>query len=285
MRTFCFLFVLSVFNVSRAQVTGPNAPEVNITYISGTSPGFSFDLSNPTSSNNYAESYLEFDATIDNAAQDHFWRFQGYMIFQLVSDTIDINETFDPNYSQLAAVVDISDTVASVNLILYSCVSAPLLLENSGTMNNFIVSTNVFTSSPFIENETYCFRVLAFATNPFSHDTICGIPNYAVIGHTTGNGMSVPANCVIASEYAGLSEQDFGSISISPNPTIGSVLIEAESNTSSPYTVFILNELGQVVLERTFTEKTIEVDLPYSGVFMLRIESDGNYSQRKVIRL
>ena len=207
------------------------------------------------------------------------------MIFQLVNDTIHINETFDPNYSQLAAVVDISDTITSINLILNGCVSAPLLLENSGTMNNFIVSTNVFTSSPFIENETYCFRVLAFATNPFSHDTICGISNYAVIGHTTGNGMSVPANCVIASESAGLSEQDSGSIAISPNPTMGSLILEAESNTSSPYTVFILNELGQVVLERTFTEKTIEVDLPYSGVFILRIESDGNYSQRKVIRL
>jgi hypothetical protein len=285
MRTFFFLFMLSVFSFSRAQVTGPNAPEVNITYISSASPGFSFDLNNLTSSNNYYESYLEFDATIDSSAQDQFWRFQGYLIFQLLNDTIDIYETFDPNYSQLAAVVDISDAVTSINLILDACVSTPLVLENTGTMNNFIVSTDVFTSSPFIENEAYCFRVLAFATNPFSQDAICGISDYAVVGHTTGNGMSVPVNCVLASESAGLSEQDFGIIDISPNPTMGSLFIDSQSNTSSPYTVFIINELGQVVLERTFTERNIEVELPYSGVFMLRIESDGRYSQRKVIRL
>jgi len=285
MRTFCFLFVLFVFNFSRAQVTGPNAPDVNITYISSMSPGFSFDLNNPTSSNNYNESYLEFDANIDIAAQDQFWRFQGYLVFQLLNDSIDIYETFDQNYSRLAAVVDISDTVTSINLILDSCVSTPLVLENSGTINNFIVSYDAFTASPFIENEEYCFRVLAFAKNSFSQDTICGISDYALFGHTTGNGMSVPSNCVIASESAGLSEQDFGIIDINPNPTLGSLFIESQSNTSLPYNVYIINELGQVVLERTFTERNIEVELPYSGVFMLRIERDGGYSQRKIIRL
>ncbi len=284
MKTLCLLFVLSFCNLSHAQLNGPNAPDVYITYITSPSLGFSFNLNNSTSSNNYFESYLEFDSNIDVTAPDQLWRFQGYLIFQLVNDTIDLNETFDPNYSQLATVLDISDTITNVNLILDGCVSSPLVLNNSGTQSNFMVSQDAFTNAPFIDNEEYCFRVVAFASNPFSLDAICGISNYVVCSNLTGTGISIPSICVLASELAGLPEQDFGFIDVYPNPTMGSIFIESQSKASPPYMVTIFNELGQVVLSRTITERNVELELPYSGVFMLRIEKDGTYTDRKIIR-
>ncbi len=184
MKTVCLLIVLIIFNSGIAQV-GPDAPEVNIMYLSGATPGFSFDLSNPTSSNNYLEAYSEFDINIDPSAPDPIWKFQGYLIFQLLNDTIDVSETFDPNYAQIAAVVDLLDTVTSINLIVDGCISTPLALANSGTQGNHVVTIDAFTGSPFIPNQEYCFRVFAFANNPFSQDATCSVPNYAALGVIT----------------------------------------------------------------------------------------------------
>lgn len=285
MKTFCLLlFTLFIFNQGLAQVTGPNAPDVNIFYVSAPVPGFSFDINNPSTSNNYNESYLEFDPTINPTATDLYWRFEGYMVFQLLNDTIDFNETFNTSYSQLAAVVDIPNAYGSVNLILDGCNETTISLTDSGLSSGIFIENDAFTGLPFIENENYCFRVLAFAKNPYAQDATCGIFDYALIGNTTGIGTSILANCSLASESVGLMEKALESTDIYPNPTNESIFIETYLN-GEPVKVTVFDELGYIVLERNSTKDKIELELPDAGVYIVRIENDMSYIYQKVIRL
>jgi len=77
----------------------------------------------------------------------------------------------------------------------------------------------------------------------------------------------------------------FETVNVSPNPSKGAFSIEQKSITESSLHVSIFNELGQVVLEKTLSEKATEFEVPNPGVYMLQITSDGKYSRRKIIRL
>lgn len=282
---YLLLSVLFTINSSHAQgLNGPNAPDVNITYLSSPVAGFSFDISNSSISNNYNESYLEFDVSIDPTAQDRYWRFEGYMVFQLLNDTIDFNETFNTAYSKLAAVADIQNTYNSVNLVLDGCNDTSITLTNSGLTGEIFIENDAFTNLPFVESETYCFRVLAFAKNPYAEDASCSIFDYALIGPITGNGTSITSSCAIANESVGLVEEAYEMVNIFPNPSNDAVCIRKNSG-SSTLALTVINELGQIVLEKNFSEDSFKFELPKAGVYTVRFGVEGRYFYRKLIRL
>ena len=152
-------------------------------------------------------------------------------------------------------------------------------------MNNLLVLNDAFTTSPIVANQSYCFRVVAFAKNPLAQDVNCGINDYAVIGQTNGEGLSVPSICVTASEPLGLSEVESESIAVSPNPSIGSFSFKRSSKTDSPYKLSIFNDIGQLVWDKILTDEEVDLEVPSRGVFWLQIESEGKCYQRKLIRL
>src|SRR5688572_12357642 len=79
-RTLTLIPLVVPFALS-AQVVGPDAPDMSITYDAEVGE-FTFALSNSPGSNNYGEGYSEWT---DDQTPDPYWRFQGYVIYQFRS--------------------------------------------------------------------------------------------------------------------------------------------------------------------------------------------------------
>ncbi len=273
---------MSIFQFSVGQIARPDAPDVTITYSSMPTPAFEFMFSNPATSNNYNEAFVEFDPDIDPLGQDQYWRFQGYLIYQLASESVGIFQTFDTTVSRLAAVVDIVDTVTAINLLHNGCSDMAVSLSNTGTQSGATVSMDPFTNLPLVQDQEYCYRVIAFASNPNSYIVNCNVSNYGLYGYTTGNGVLVPGNCVPANQTAELNEFDETGISIYPNPTKGKLFIDSHNEDVK---IEVYNSLGQLVLSKKTCSEKEQINLPNSGVFSIQLETNSGVREQRVIRL
>ncbi len=92
----------------------------------------------------------------------------------------------------------------------------------------------------------------------------------------------MPSVCAIASESAEIEEGNFETLKVYPNPSQGSFSINHLTNNDLPYTISILNELGQIVLEKTIFENKTIFEVPYPGVFTLQNVSNGKNTQQKL---
>jgi endonuclease I len=98
-------------------------------------------------------------------------------------------------------------------------------------------------------------------------------------------------NCVDTSaceniNTVGIENNSFGkNVTINPNPTTGSIIIELEE-TKSSIILSLTNEIGQVVLAKNYTSTNhidIDLDVP-KGVYFLRLEMDRDVIIKKVIK-
>lgn len=220
MKTFVATLSILTCTISSAQpfvLDGPDAPLVSIGVNSN---NFILYLDNPPSSNNYNESYQEFNPNISGFRPDSSFRFQGYLIYQveptLLSNALSDPNTIweemlnDPSIARLVAQSDLADTLTtftnhvfdSTNLQCNSFIPFPSA-SNSGTQLIYTISTDAFTGQSFLPGSTYCFWTLAYAIQTANYDPGCNpntrpllysrkSPNGAIIMHCVdlnGNGI------------------------------------------------------------------------------------------------
>lgn len=97
--------------------------------------------------------------------------------------------------------------------------------------------------------------------------------NYAVV--VTQNGCTDTSNCFLAM-VGGIEEGTWSDLSVYPNPTDGTLNISLGHNIPE-FTVELMNNLGQVVYRRQYTQSSlVSMEMNTApGVYYLRISADG----------
>lgn len=166
-------------------LNGPDAPEVDIVELD---QELIISLSNPVLSNNYNEEYEEVDPFIISpdslSAQDRYdsiYRFQGYQIFQVISDDVSISECIglgaNPDRARLVAQCDVVDGVSQlINFYFDESLNASIPVEeidknsDKGIQHTFQVKEDLFSttsSRSLVNHKTYYYISVAYAYNNY----------------------------------------------------------------------------------------------------------------------
>jgi hypothetical protein len=106
-----------LFNNKFRLPDGPYAPDVTIQELD---KELVFYLTNAKNSNNYKESYKEFDPRIPNPptcasyTYDKYYKFQGYIVYQLKNEEVSVNDLYDESKAKPVFQCDIKDGVAEL---------------------------------------------------------------------------------------------------------------------------------------------------------------------------
>jgi len=134
-------------------------------------------LSNAPSSNNYNEEYTEEDPLIPPGFLDSVYTFQGYAIYQLLSQTVPCEDFDNCDEARLIATVDISDGVGTiVNYEPFSeafGVFTPVIKVQSsdtGVRHSFNITDDRFATGDtrLINHKKYYFTAVAYAYNNYA---------------------------------------------------------------------------------------------------------------------
>ncbi len=203
-------------------IDGPNAPDLSFQELDREIIVY---ISNSPSSNNYQESYTEFDPNIiqphplfPDERSDSLYRFEGYQIFQLRDPTVGVESVNDPDRMRLVAQFDVKNGITKlVNHYLdeYIGYSVPVVEvdgDDSGIRHSFRLTQDAFATGDvrLVNHKQYYYLALAYAYNefmPYSEDPeglmgqktpyLAGrrnIQTYTAIPHKTINGLVAHSN-------------------------------------------------------------------------------------------
>lgn len=159
---------------------GPDPPEVDFIELD---QEVVFLLSNPATSNNFNERYMERgigfpDFISDEEAQ---YKFQGYKVYQLVEENVSVQDLDDPTKAALVFQCDIKDSVT--NLYNWNSIPNPdpgqppvwiptQMVEgaNSGIRHSFVVREDRFASGSrrLVNHKKYYYLAVAYAHNNYA---------------------------------------------------------------------------------------------------------------------
>jgi len=206
-------------------IDGPDAPDLTFKELENELVVY---ITNSKSSNNFVESYMEKDPTIntpDSLADlgivwDPFYRFEGYQIFQLSNPSVTLSESrYDVDKVRLVAQIDVQNGVGQiVNFGFDQTLQANVPVEEAYDYDNGIVHTYRITEDLFatgdrklVNHKHYYYSVLAYGYNNYKEydqnevDKLDGqkkpylagrknIKLYTAIPHRTVNGVVANAN-------------------------------------------------------------------------------------------
>ena len=170
------------FNFKKSQ--GPDAPDLNILEASNE---LNITIENPISSNNFGEKYNEKDIDIPilgNKNNDTTYKFEGYLIYQLVSSNAvsTFADLSDKSKAKLVMSMDIKNNIEKavnykrqiINGQTITVVDNSLELNNKGITRELTIKEDLFQSESqkyLVNNKTYYFATVAFAVNNFKTQT------------------------------------------------------------------------------------------------------------------
>jgi hypothetical protein len=286
---FLFLFLISIETKAQQMLDGPDGPDVNYNF-NGTA--FEFELYNPTSSNNYMENYMEMDIPITSARPDSFYRFQGYLIYQLTSlddlggATMNQGYTLEeflnsPSYSRLVAQSDLADT--SINFtnnyfdsttMQCSAIDVISNASNAGTQLNYTINMDAFTNGPFIPGNQYCFIFLSYAVNGYHQDTTCMLPKPVRLSGKSSSGALI--SFCLDPATAGINDSQMNNVNIFYHDGIK---IISERNG-----IFkLISSDGKILHNENIigNSEIITYDLA-SGIYIFQYESENSIKTGKI---
>ncbi|MCB0476629.1 MAG: T9SS C-terminal target domain-containing protein [Crocinitomicaceae bacterium] len=154
---------------------GPHAPQMEITELENE---LIFTLYNPLGSNNENEEYEEIDPfiiTTDSSAGDNKFRFQGYMVYQLVDNSVSLSDLDNTDKARLVFQCDVQDGIS--RLINYEFnqeigVTSPVLKvdgADEGLAHSFSIKTDQFATgaNSLVNFKKYYYLAVAYAHNEF----------------------------------------------------------------------------------------------------------------------
>ena len=176
----------ALFNTCFKLLDGPEAPTLQIRELANE---VIINLVNLKGSNNFGESYAQNDGKTAQQVDlflgghgDSLYRFQGYLLYQVVNPQVSASDLNDPTKAQLVAECDIKDDggVAQQQFINYVAdaglggLLVPTLEatgSNSGIVSSFDLKKDFFaqgSSSQLVNNTTYYYCAIAFAYNNYA---------------------------------------------------------------------------------------------------------------------
>ncbi|MFY8136888.1 MAG: T9SS C-terminal target domain-containing protein, partial [Flavobacteriales bacterium] len=173
-------------------VSGPDAPDVTVRELENE---LILMLGNEsTISNNYNETYLEFDASIPESIvslgltftpEQRSYQFEGYMVYQLLNAEVSPDELGDVTRARLIAQCDLENDITNIiNYDFDSEIGLPVpSLEvsgaNEGLQRSFRITEDQFAtgSKTLVNHKTYYFMAIAYGYNnylPYNTETRSG---------------------------------------------------------------------------------------------------------------
>lgn len=162
-------------------ISGPDAPDVTIQEMENELVLY-LTNENPVS-NNYRESYVQFDPSISPIDSDgnpltdeeRSYKFQGYQIYQVADENVTANDLDDNSLARLIEQVDVNDGVGDlVNYTFDPEINAPvpqLMVDanDDGIRHSFRVTEDQFAegSAQLVNHKTYHFIVMAYGYNNY----------------------------------------------------------------------------------------------------------------------
>jgi hypothetical protein len=159
---------------------GPDAPDITIQEMD---KELILYLSNPPASNNPTEEYAESDFSIvtpDSLVQqgiiyDSEYKFQGYQVFQLESETVSPTELIDIDKARLVAQCDMQDGIGRViNFEFNEDLGTSIPVEkvngaDEGIVHSFQLTDDQFAQGDrrFINHIKYHYMAIAYAYNNY----------------------------------------------------------------------------------------------------------------------
>jgi hypothetical protein len=160
-------------------VDGPDAPDMVIRELDRE---LILYLTNKPNSNNFNETYEEFDPSIVSPDSvpvseryDSIYRFEGYQIFQVKDPTVTAVDVHDASKARLVAQCDVQNDVSRIiNFYYDESLGAVIPVEevngeNSGIVHSFRILEDKFATGDkrLINNKKYYFLALAYGFNEY----------------------------------------------------------------------------------------------------------------------
>lgn len=153
---------------------GPNAPDLAIQELNNE---LILTLSNSSASNNFHEEYEEFDPFIlpSDTTVDKYYRFQGYLIYQLRSDDVSASDLEDPTKARLVAQCDKKDGIGRlVNFEFDESLQASVPIEkvdgtDKGIRHSFRITEDQFATGDrgLVNFKRYYYMAISYAYNNY----------------------------------------------------------------------------------------------------------------------
>ncbi len=153
---------------------GPHAPDLRAQELNQEAILY---LSNSSPSNNVNESYKEFDpfiaTTLPNA--DKYYRFQGYLVYQLIGKDVSASNLTDPTKARLVAQCDLKDDVKRIiNFEYDQDLQATIPVErvdgeNKDIRHSFRVTEDMFATGDrkLVNYKRYYYMAISYAYNNY----------------------------------------------------------------------------------------------------------------------
>lgn len=165
----------SLFDNEFKILNGPDAPDMEIQELSNR---LVLSIDNSESSNNFNETYTEYDPLIVSPSgvnYDSLYSFQGYQIFQLKNRTVSSSELNDISKARLIWQSDIEDGVDKLVNHLYDRdigFDVPEIKvdgANTGIEHSFEITKDLFATeaNDLVNNKEYYYMVIAYAHNNY----------------------------------------------------------------------------------------------------------------------
>lgn len=275
------LLLFSSLTVAQPNIPLPDAPDVSVVWQDD---GMHLTVSNLNPvSNNYLESYAEFDSNITEG--DSIWYFQGYKIYQVQIPINNFN-SHDPDVARLVAQTDINDDIDD----LYNSVMDPNLGEcvtivevegvNGGLASEFVISSEMW-SGEFVEGEFYCYVAMAYVANVNGVNLECAGEPYQFYPGVFSTGGDMIVQCATVPEPTSIIEQFEFIAEIFPNPTTDVLHWDSASLIGS---VRILSILGEELLSAQDNAKNIDMSILPSGMYLVEIVSGDQKIVQRVMK-
>ena len=121
-----------------------------------------------------AEQVNDTTVTYDTLSLDErSYKFQGYKLYQVVSENISVSDINDPAKAKLIGQIDLNDDVTKlVNFSFDNNLNSYVPVQktddvNAGIIHNFIITQDLFTLKPLSNYSPYYFLAISYASNNY----------------------------------------------------------------------------------------------------------------------
>ncbi|MFK7972236.1 MAG: T9SS type A sorting domain-containing protein [Bacteroidia bacterium] len=175
----------ALFDNNFTLLDGPDAPEVAYTELNReVLINWGYGENSRGVRNNFNESYVQADPVLKaEGVADSTFAFQGYIVYQLVDNTVSTSELNDAERARIVAQCDIKDGVSAIINTTEQAVeglSSPIIVDevmvqgnDDGLFNSINITEDLFAQSDnrLLKNyTTYYYAVIAYAYNDTSSD-------------------------------------------------------------------------------------------------------------------
>lgn len=188
----------SMFDNCFDVLDGPDAPDLTFTELDKKLIVY---ISNSENSNNYGESYVEHDPQISGPLaadstqrNDSLYRFEGYLVYQLVNNEVGVDELNNTNKARLVYQCDVKNGVSRIINYIYDDqlqASVPTLMvegADEGINRTFVITQDEFTTSDdvnLVNHKTYYYMALSYGYNNYQDYAVDPNDPMALFGQKT----------------------------------------------------------------------------------------------------